>query len=249
MDRAATHQHETASWSNEAFVTNWLEMEKTRVASRRRQFSLIRAAIPKRSADEFRYLNLGAGPGYLDEVLLDHFEGANATLVDSSLLMLDAARDRLARFGSRVEYVQANLARPEWAGAVGEGSDLIISTIAVHYLRDAVRIRALYGELYRLLGHGGMFLNLDYVRPARPSLAPLGPWAAMDPDAGLTAHGHGDELPGTLLEQLGWLAEAGFPNVDVLWKEFDLALVCGIRDHLHMPDGGHGHGESHGHSH
>ncbi|MBW7929194.1 MAG: class I SAM-dependent methyltransferase, partial [Fimbriimonadaceae bacterium] len=138
-----------------------MEREKERADSRRRQFATVRAVIPKRPADEFRYLNLGAGPGGLDELLLERFLGANATLVDGSLVMLDAASERLARFGGRVEYVQADLSRPEWTGAVGEGFDFAVSTIAIHNLRDGSRIRALYSEIHRLMGHGGMFLNLD----------------------------------------------------------------------------------------
>ena len=46
-------------------------------------------------------------------------------------------------------------------------------------------------------------------------------------------------MPGTLLEQLGWLSEAGFGTVEVYWKEMDLALIGGINGHLHMP-WGHG---------
>ena len=64
---------------------------------------------------------------------------------------------------------------------------------------------------------------------------------AKDAEAGLTGRGTGEGLPGNLLEHLGWLGEAGFGNVDVLWKDLSVALLCGVRDHLHMPDGGHGH--------
>jgi hypothetical protein len=53
-------------------------------------------------------------------------------------------------------------------------------------------------------------------------------------------------MPGSLLEHLGWLSEAGFNAVEVLWKEMPTALVCGIRDHLHLPDG---HAQAGGHAH
>ena len=111
--------------------------------------------------------------------------------------------------------------------------------------KEKRRIRELYAEVHRLLGHGGTFLNFDIVRPARPSLAPLAAWAAQDAEAGIAADHIRMAAPGSLLEQLGWLSEAGFNCVDVLWKDLSKALVCGIRDHLHMPegfDGGHAHG-------
>lgn len=238
-------------WNSEEYVEHWLAQQQERAAEQRRQFAIIRAVIPKLPEQEFRYLNLGAGPGNLDEVLLEAFPGANATLVDFSLVMLGTARQRLARWGNRVEYVQANLASADWAGAVSGPFDFVISTLAIHHLQDPRRIRDLYAEIYRLMGHGGTFLNLDLVRPARPSLAPLAPWAAKDLEAGLTLTGHGGGagLPGTLLEQLGWLSEAGFNCVDVLWKDLSTALVCGIRDHLHMPAGADAPGADGAHTH
>ncbi|MFA7248293.1 MAG: class I SAM-dependent methyltransferase [Dehalococcoidia bacterium] len=252
-DPAREHEHGGASnedWNDADFVARWLERQAERAPERRRQFALVRAVIPRLPAEEFRYLNLGSGPGNLDELLLDQFAAATATLVDFSLPMLMAARARLARFGDRVEYVHANLASADWAGGVGGSFDVVVSTLAVHHVEDPRRIRALYGEVHRLLGHGGMFLNLDRVRPARPAFGPLAAWAAQDPEAGLSARGHGDDLPGTLAEHLGWLGEAGFGAVDVLWKDPGMALLCGLRDHLHVPEEAHAHdGGEHAHPH
>ena len=238
-------------WQNEEYVAQWLERQGDRAAERRRQFTVIRAMIPKKPDQEFRYLNLGAGPGNLDEVLLKHFSNASATLVDFSLMMLGTARQRLERFDNRVEYVHANLAKSDWAGAVKGPFDFVFATLAVHDVGEAPRIRDLYAEVYKLVGHGGIFLNMDYVRPSRPSLAPWAGWAAKDKEAGLNGRVGERVMPGTLLEQLGWLNEAGFGCVDVLWKDMSVTLFCAIRDHLHMPDGdGHGgHGAGGGHAH
>jgi tRNA (cmo5U34)-methyltransferase len=238
-------EHHVEDWNDEDFVLSWIERQKARAPERRRQFAKLRALIPRNPEDQFRYVNLGAGPGFLEEVLLEHFPHAQATLVDGSLVMLGAARQRLESYGSRVEYVQANLATPEWAGAVSGPFDFALSSIAIHNLRNPYRIRALYAETYHLLGHGGMFYNLDYVRPARPSLAPLGRWVSNDAEADLS-RGGGHDMPGTLLEQLVWLSEAGFACADVVWKSMNTVILCGVRDHLHMPEG---EGEEHGHDH
>src|SRR4051812_44121119 len=82
-------------WTNDEFVENWIVGQANRQDERRRQFFLIRALIPKLPDEEFRYLNIGAGPGHLDEVLLERFNGAQATLLDCSMVMLDEARQRL----------------------------------------------------------------------------------------------------------------------------------------------------------
>lgn len=247
-EREHGHVRDHDDWGNEEFVAGWLERQQERTAERRRQFTLIRAVIPKCPDDEFRYLNLGAGPGNLDEVLLEQFKGATATLVDYSLPMLDAARERLKACGDRVEFVHANLTQPEWVGGVGGSFDFVVSTQAVHHMETPDRIRALYAEVFRLLGHGGAFFNLDYVRAGEPSFEPLAAWAAQDPEAGLNTRRHDGETPGTLTEHLGWLSAAGFTSVDVLWKDLSTALLCGVRDHIHIPSEEHAHGE-HGHSH
>jgi tRNA (cmo5U34)-methyltransferase len=250
---AADHGHEREhreDWNDEAFVNDWIERQKDRLPGRKRHFALIRSLITKTPDSEFSYLNIGAGPGYLDEVLLEAFPEAQATLVDGSLPMLGAARRQLERFGDRVEYVQANFANPSWAQAISGPFDFAVSTIAIHNLRDPKRIRELFGETFQLLGHGGLFLNLDYVRPARESLSGLGRWVAKDPEAGLSRSG-GHDMPATMLEQLGWLNEAGFPCVEVPWKELNTVLFCALRDHLHLPEGADGHaaGGEHAHSH
>jgi hypothetical protein len=52
-----------------------------------------------------------------------------------------------------------------------------------------------------------------------------------------------------MVEQLAWLAEAGFACTDVLWKNMHFGLFCGIRDHIHMPEGDNAEGEAHAHAH
>src|SRR5438067_11265404 len=60
-------------WTSEEYVAYWLGREGRRTADRRRQFVMIRSLIPKAPDQEFRYINLGAGPGNLDDVLLEQF--------------------------------------------------------------------------------------------------------------------------------------------------------------------------------
>jgi SAM-dependent methyltransferase len=254
------HSHHNDDWHDEEFVDRWLERQKERQVERRRQFVALRAFIPKNPDQEFRYLNLGAGPGNLDVILLEHFAGADAVVLDTSLAMLNAARKELTKFGDRVEYVQADLSTPDWLGGVAGPFDFVISARTLHHVREPKRIRELYREVRGLTGHGGTFLNLDYVRPAKAELARLGDWVTRDAEACFGGAPHDvEDMPGTLIEHLGWLSEAGFNSVEVYWKEMHLALLSGINGHLHMPwghgddptnaeSGGHGHDHGHWHS-
>lgn len=222
-------------WFDEDFVNSWLNQQDERGEERQRQFNMVRALVPKTPDQPFRYLNIGAGPGHLDEVLLSRFTEAEATLLDGSLAMLAAARRRLDPFEGRAEFVQANLASHDWLGGVKGPFDLVVSTIAIHNLRDPRRVRELYAEIFGLMGHGSLFLNLDYVRLAGPTLEPLAGWARNDPEAGFNGTHGGRGLPGTVEEQLGWLREGGFATAECLWREFQIALLVGVRDHVHLP--------------
>ena len=134
---------------------------------RRRQFVVMRALLPKLPDEQFTYVNLGAGSGNLDEVLLAHFMKARAALVDSSQAMLDTARERLEPFSDRVEFVLGDLSKPDWLLAVKGPFDVAVSSFAAHHTGGAERVRELYTEVYGLLGRDGIFVNLEYVRSPR----------------------------------------------------------------------------------
>src|SRR6187551_2995698 len=104
---AVQEERRHENWFDEEYVEEWIERQDARADERRRQFVIVRSMVPKTPEQEFRYINLGAGPGNLDEVLLERFKGAEAVLVDGSMAMLAEARRRLERFEGRVEYVQA----------------------------------------------------------------------------------------------------------------------------------------------
>jgi len=211
-------------WFDPEFVRGWIERQEAKTPESR-QLPRVRDAIPCDRESSFRYVNLGAGGGTLDALILTQFPHAEATLVDGSSVMVDEARSRLAPFGARAVVMQANLAEPGWAGALTGTYLGAVSTIALHNLRDPLRIRALYEEVYGLLADGGWFLNLDYTRAAGPLMGQWFQWAT----AGTVARPSGRGFPGTLDEQQGWLREAGFAPVDCLWRESQLALMAGFR--------------------
>ncbi len=238
--------HDDHDWSDETFVAGWIERQEAQAPQRRHLFARLSALIPKDPSEPFRYLNLGAGAGDLDEMILQRFPEAEAVLLDSSMPMLAHARKRLAPFEDRVEYVQADLSHPKWVGGASGPYEVVLSSRAIHHAGDGSRIRRLFGEIAGVLGHGGLFLNLDYVRLARPSFQDLGAWAATHEDAGFQGGAPHMELPSSAEEQLAWLREVGFAAAECVYREFQTVIVVGIRDHLHLPHSA-GNGGDHGH--
>src|SRR4051812_39549945 len=96
-------------WFDDGYVDKWLAGQPDRTDERTRQFSMVRSIIPRKADEPFRYLDLGGGDGWMDEILLTHFTAAQVVMLDGSPGMVRHAKERLARFGNRATVVQADL--------------------------------------------------------------------------------------------------------------------------------------------
>ena len=234
------------NWFDPDYVREWVQRQEER-SPETRQFTRVLSAIPRAADEPFHYLNLGAGGGTLDALILERFPNAEATLVDGSAVMVEQVRARLRPFSSRATVIESNLSEPTWLEAVRGSFEGAVSTIALHNLRDPMRIRALYAEVGGVLADGGWFLNLDYVRAAAPAVADWFRWTAGSDGAtsggqwragggaDCGGRGAGRGFPGTLDEQLVWLREAGFGPVDCLWKEAQLVLLGAFKGSMRIP--------------
>lgn len=91
-----------------------------------------------------RVLDAGCGSGRLTEVLLTRLPAGGVVALDSSPKMLRQARQRLAKFGARVEFVHASLQDFEMAQKV----DGVFSNAVFHWVPDhRAMFRALHGAL------------------------------------------------------------------------------------------------------
>ncbi len=79
-------------------------------------------------------LDAGCGSGRVTEQLAERLPDGQVIALDGSPAMVDAARERLARFGDRVEYVVADLGSPL---PIPDGSlDAVLSTATFHWVPD-----------------------------------------------------------------------------------------------------------------
>lgn len=99
-----------------------------------------------------RVLDAGCGTGRVTEALLERLPHGHVIALDGSPSMVQGARERLARFGDRVEYLVADLGRPvPMDGAV----DAILSTATFHWVPDH---DALFANLAAVLRPGGLLI-------------------------------------------------------------------------------------------
>ena len=168
-----------------------------------------------------RVLDLGSGDGRLLALLIDARPPAEAVALDFSPAMLDRLRHRFSTTaGVCVAAHDLEEALPDDLGTF----DVIVSSFAIHHLSHA-RKRTLYEEVYDRLRPGGVFCNLEHVASATPALHDL--FLSM-----LNVHPEDEDSSNKLLdvhEQLRWLRDIGFSDVDCHWKWRELALLAGSR--------------------
>jgi tRNA (cmo5U34)-methyltransferase len=183
-------------------------------------------------------VELCCGEGALARALLERFPAAQVHGYDGSATMLDHARAALAGHGARFTTQQFDLADRSWRGFPWPVT-AVVSSLAIHHL-DGEGKRRLFADLCAGLAPGGALLIADLVRPASAAGVALAARAwdeavrrrALEIAGGLEPYERfrrdgwnfyddpePDPLdrPSTLLEQLRWLEEAGFVEVDVCW--------------------------------
>ena len=145
-------------------------------------------------------LDAGCGSGRVTEQLLERLPDGRVIAVDAAPSMLVEARRRLARFGDRVELVEADLSQPLAVGPV----DAVFSTATFHWVPD----------------HDALFRNLAGVlRPGGRLVAQCGGAGNVASVERAAAEVLGDAWPGpfrfaTAEETSAHLAAAGFADVE-----------------------------------
>lgn len=170
-----------------------------------------------------RALDLGCGDGHMIAVLRECWPDAAAIGLDLSPALVSAAQQR---FGGRREVrVEAHDLMQPLPRTLGK-FDVVVSALAIHHLPDE-RKRGLFSEVFELLQPNGVFYDLDVVAAPTAELHTLSQ----------TAFGFDEQQqdlsdqPARLEDQLSWLREAGFGNVDCFWKWLELSLVGGTKPH------------------
>lgn len=190
-----------------AYVKQWSDSIVRYRPERQQLFKVFAAEAARINKTALSVFELGCGPGFLAEALLQNCKIERYTLVDFSPQMLELSQTRLARFKDRTVFLQLDFKKDDWTAAVPAGFDLIVSLQAVHELRHASRIPKLYEELYSLLVPGGTILICDHVNSSPPS-------------------GHNAAHFMTVEEHLSTFEKVGFTKAREICPAADLSLMA-----------------------
>lgn len=220
-DQGLSDHHD---WHSTSYVNDWIDADMTRDDERRPLLRRVASLLPVREDGSLRVLDAGGGYGALTTEVLEERSDAQVVLHDYSQAMIEKAKQRLVRFGDRVTYAIADMSDPSWANNLGGPFDAVVSALAIHNLDELTTIQRVYRDIFALLQPGGCLFNLDLLFPEGPGLADLYRRDhTRDPRWDVYVY------PAGLETQLGWLRDAGFSEVDCVWKDLDQGLLWGLR--------------------
>lgn len=179
-----------------------------------------------------KILDLGAGTGLLTSYLFDHYPEAHFTLLDLSEEMLNIAKERFIP-ASNFRYVVADYLKHDFQDLF----DLVVSSLSIHHLEHKDK-NLLYSKIYDYLNPGGVFLNADQVLGPTPANENEYQKNWMDKiEVGSLSESGKQRIydrmkldnPAKLEDNIKWLKNSGFKNVDVYYKYYNFVVLYGKR--------------------
>ncbi|MGE0880268.1 MAG: trans-aconitate 2-methyltransferase [Acidimicrobiia bacterium] len=225
MAESASDPHGLHDWHSADYVADWIGNDRTNDADRRpllRQVAKFCAFDPDAKV---RVLDVGGGYGMLSGEILDEWPNAHVVLHDFSAPMFDHARQRLARFEDRLSFHQGDLRDSAWVDGLDGPFDAVVSSLAIHNVREPAAIKQIYADIFPLVASGGSFLNIDIIGPAgRLTMKSYGRRSNKPYERRPR-----DPMAPTLANQMQWLLDIGYDEADCLARVDWQTVLAGFR--------------------
>ena len=243
----AKHSEWQNTWGSRDFVERWATKGGWQAPIREPQTAMVLRMIPHPIDAPIRVLDIGAGYGSLAVAVLLDRPCATAVCLDASNAMLKLGRERNTDLMNRLSFIQGSLESAVWLETVDGVFDAVISSRALHHFTEHERRRDIFKEVFSLLRPGGCFINADNVRAPTETLKERyrrardeyldrfvrhstgGKTNLAEVRAATPSSYHGPHNNGYLEQELTWLEEAGFVDVDCFWKFTTMVVYGGFR--------------------
>ncbi|MBN2202351.1 class I SAM-dependent methyltransferase [bacterium] len=192
------------------------------------------STLPFEASRPIRVTDLGCGTGTVAARVKAAFPNALVTCVDIAANMLEMAKKKLAGEPG-VRFVQAGFNHFDFDA----GQDAVVSSLALHHLVSDGDKRDFYRKIHDSLAPGGVFYNADVVLAANDGLqkTAMEKWKAFmlksvsrdEIEGKWLPKYYEEDRPARLKDQLKWLEEIGFADVDVIWKTYNYAVYGGSK--------------------
>jgi tRNA (cmo5U34)-methyltransferase len=237
--RADKEQPVADDWLNPDFARNWDADAEVGNPARAFQLDLVAALVASEYRPGSTILDLGAGSGQMEAMLLRARPDAQIVAVDSSPAMLAIARQRLASAGDRVTFADGDFAEPERIVLPRRDYGIALLIQTLHHVTDD-RKRRVFGLLARTLSPGGLLILVDRLTIGDEALRSVqgSMWTWLERRATHKSGWSADDLfqrmdrkedhTTTLEAHLAMLREVGF-TAACLQLELNRAVLVGRR--------------------
>jgi tRNA (cmo5U34)-methyltransferase len=248
--------HSDARWGEED-SQDFIDYGNYFIPDRETQIDVICSLIPPIPGTQ-HILDLCCGEGILTRALLDRFPGYYVHGFDGSAKMIERVQTLLAGYGEHFASRLFDLAGKDWR-ELPWPVHAVVSSLAIHHL-DAAQKQDLFRGIFAMLAPGGVFIIADLIQPVTQLSTDLSGkmWdeavreRSLHLDGNLVGYEHflkikwnsfvypeQDPDPmdkmSPLFDQLKWLEQAGFADVDVFWVKAGHAIFGG-RKNVAGPD-------------
>jgi SAM-dependent methyltransferase len=194
------------NFHDEAEARAWADAALRKRPFRPQLFDRFVDAIASSAVAAPHVLELGSGPGFLAEHVLDRCPSiARYTLLDFSRPMLALSEARLGKHAARIRLLQADFKSDDWMSQLAGPVDFVISLQAVHELRHKRHAPRLYHQVHALLAHGTELIVCDHLPESGPTERHRRLYMSTD-------------------EKLAALTTAGFSDAKLIWSDYHMAL-------------------------
>jgi tRNA (cmo5U34)-methyltransferase len=192
------------------------------------------SALPFSRLQAIHVIDLGCGTGTIARRIKDAYPQAQITCVDIAENMLQIAQ---AKLGDRedVRYQLANFENYEFDSVY----DVAVSSLALHHLVSEHDKIEFYKKIYDSLNPGGVFYSADIVLGSSSHLQMhyMEKWKEYmriqvpieEIEQKWIPQHYAEDHPVKLMNQLDWLRDMGFTDIEVVWKYYNFAVYGGYK--------------------
>lgn len=191
--------------------------------------------LPFEKDKKIKVADLGCGTGTIAHQVKETFPNAVIDCVDFSPEMLASARKKLAQY-TDIAYHESDVLQFDLAGY-----DAVLSSLCLHHIGVEEDKKNFFKKVYQGLRQGGVFYIYDVILASNSVLQNvyLEEWkrfmstnlSAEEVQETIRKY-HQEDRPFPLMKELDRLKEAGFSDVDVIYKFYNGAVYGGIKKDL-----------------
>lgn len=223
MDRVKNHFEDEAEVFDELIlkiIPRYQEMIQALILS-----------LPFHQKERISVLDLGCGTGNVSLVLKEKFKKAHIICVDLAENMINTSKFKLSEYKDII-FIQSDIRELEF----NNDFDAVISSLALHHLKPP-DLAQYYHRIHDYLQIGGVFYNADlflgstahqrqiYREKWVDHMLKSFSWEEIEKI--LIPKHQAEDYPLPLSEHLKWLKDAGFKEIDVIWKYYMFGVYGG----------------------